>query len=157
MDIFDVSPAPQFMGTCTAPLMSHFVTCLLISVVYIIALCSFINTTTFFSLYVHCCPVLDLTFDNIAAIAAGEQEKLSLRALVKVYEKDEVTQVLKFWNRCVLLWMVIADANSLLFCCPPSTSRCTGRDRIAIPNAPTLELCQGISELEGEGRTISDW
>jgi hypothetical protein len=29
--------------------------------VYIIALCSSINTTTFFSLYVHCCPVLDLT------------------------------------------------------------------------------------------------
>jgi hypothetical protein len=57
----DVSPAPQFMGTCTASLMSHFVTCLLISVVYIIALCSSINTTTFFSLYVRCCPVLDLT------------------------------------------------------------------------------------------------
>jgi hypothetical protein len=56
-----VSPAPQFMGTCTASLMSHFVTCLLISVVYIIALCSSINTTTFFSLYVRCCPVLDLT------------------------------------------------------------------------------------------------
>jgi hypothetical protein len=57
----NVSPAPQFMGTCTASLMSHFVTCLLISVVYIIALCSSINTTIFFSLYVHCCPVLDLT------------------------------------------------------------------------------------------------
>jgi hypothetical protein len=28
-----VSPAPQFMGTCTASLMSHFVTCLLILVV----------------------------------------------------------------------------------------------------------------------------
>jgi hypothetical protein len=56
-----VSPAPQFMGTCTASLMSHFVTCLLILVVYIIALCSSINTTTFFSLYVRCCPVLDLT------------------------------------------------------------------------------------------------
>jgi hypothetical protein len=56
-----VSPAPQFMGTCTASLMSHFVTCLLILVVYIIALCSSINRTTFFSLYVHCCPVLDLT------------------------------------------------------------------------------------------------
>jgi hypothetical protein len=35
--------------------------CLLILVVYIIALCSSINTTTFFSLDVRCCPVLDLT------------------------------------------------------------------------------------------------
>jgi hypothetical protein len=34
-------------------------------------------------------------FDNIAAIAAGKQEKLSLQDLVKVYEKDGVTQVLK--------------------------------------------------------------
>jgi hypothetical protein len=34
-------------------------------------------------------------FDDIAAIAAGEQEKLSLQDLVKVYEKDRVTQVLK--------------------------------------------------------------
>jgi hypothetical protein len=29
--------------------------------VYIITPCSSINTTTFFSLYVRCCPVLDLT------------------------------------------------------------------------------------------------
>jgi hypothetical protein len=50
------------MGTCIASLTSHFVTCLLISVVYIIALCSSINTTTFFSLCVRCCPVKDLTF-----------------------------------------------------------------------------------------------
>jgi hypothetical protein len=40
---------------------SLFVTCLLILVVYIIALCSSINTITFFSLYVRCCPLKDLT------------------------------------------------------------------------------------------------
>jgi hypothetical protein len=40
--------------------ISH-VTCFVISVVYIIALCSSSNRTTFFSLYVYCCPVLDLT------------------------------------------------------------------------------------------------
>jgi hypothetical protein len=93
-------------------------------------------------------------FDDIAAIAAGEQEKLSLQDLVKVYEKDGVTRVLKLWERSVLLRMAIADANSLQVCCPPSTSRCTGRDRFALSNAPTLELYQGIPELEGEGCTI---
>jgi hypothetical protein len=40
---------------------SLFVTCLLILIVYIIARCSSINTTTFFSLCVRCCPVKDLT------------------------------------------------------------------------------------------------
>jgi hypothetical protein len=40
---------------------SLFVTCLLILVVYIIALCSSINTITFISLCVRCYPVPDLT------------------------------------------------------------------------------------------------
>jgi hypothetical protein len=92
-------------------------------------------------------------FDNIAAIAAGKQEKLSLQDLVKVYEKDGVTRVLKLWERSILLGMVIADANSLQVCCPPSTSHCTGRDQFAISNALTLELYQGIPELESKGRT----
>jgi hypothetical protein len=56
-----VSPAPQFTGYMwTASLTWLFVTGLLILVVYIIAHCSSLNRTTFFSLYV-CCPVLDLT------------------------------------------------------------------------------------------------
>jgi hypothetical protein len=93
-------------------------------------------------------------FDNIAAIAVGKQEKLSLQDLVKVYEKDGVTQVLKLWERSILLGMVIADANSLQVCCLPSTSRCTGRDQFAISNALTLELYQDIPELESEGRRI---
>jgi hypothetical protein len=69
-----VSPAPQFMGTCTASLMSHFVTCLLISVVYIIALCSSINTTTFFSLYVR----WSRSFANSAAWCWSTLERASL-------------------------------------------------------------------------------
>jgi hypothetical protein len=78
-----VSPAPQFMGTCTASLMSHFVTCLLIFVVYIIALCSSINTTTFFSLYVRGCPVLDLT-----ALNTPETQRWSAKYMAPVRITD---------------------------------------------------------------------
>jgi hypothetical protein len=49
--------------------------------VYIIALCSSINTTTFFSLYVHCCPVLDLT-ELISSLAA------QVRSQVKSYSSS---------------------------------------------------------------------
>jgi hypothetical protein len=57
-----VSPAPQFTRYMwNASLTWLFVTGLLILVVYIIAHCSSLNRTTFFSLYVRCCPVLDLT------------------------------------------------------------------------------------------------
>ena len=55
-----VSPAPQFTGyMCTASLTSFFIACLFILVVYIIALCSSINTTTFCRFYV--CSVLTPT------------------------------------------------------------------------------------------------
>jgi len=55
-----VSPAPQFTGyMCTASLTSFFIACLIILVVYMIALCSSINTTTFCLFYV--CSVLTPT------------------------------------------------------------------------------------------------
>jgi hypothetical protein len=52
-----VSPAPQFMGTCG---LHHSSSPAYSSWLCIIALCSSINTTTFFSLCVRCYPVKDL-------------------------------------------------------------------------------------------------
>jgi hypothetical protein len=78
------------MGTCTASLMSHFVTCLLISVVYIIALCSSINTTTFFSLYVRCCLVLDLTADKTLRCPADEDVLHPVDAPMQKHERSQI-------------------------------------------------------------------
>jgi hypothetical protein len=73
--------------------MSHFVTCLLISVVYIIALCSSINTTTFFSLYVRCCPALDLTVVNWLTVPNflffKYNSYLTRVVLEKIYRMDQ--------------------------------------------------------------------
>jgi hypothetical protein len=56
------------MGTSELHLSRHTSSiALLILVVYIIALCSSFNTTTFFSLHVSCCPVLDLTLSTLVS------------------------------------------------------------------------------------------
>jgi hypothetical protein len=75
-------------------------------------------------------------FDDIAAIAAGEQEKIPLEDLVKLYEKDGVKRVLKFWRMSVLLRTFGADANALQLRCPLAGGSCTGRDREAISVTP---------------------
>jgi hypothetical protein len=98
-----VSPAPQFMGTCTASLMSHFVTCLLILVVYIIALCSSINTTTFFSLYVRCCPVLDLTLAIVGPRGTGKSQ-LALEVAHRIRQTNK---------NCSVFWIDASDKDSL--------------------------------------------
>lgn len=38
-------------------------------------------------------------FHDIAAIAAGEQERIPLEDLVQMYERDAVQRVLKLWRR----------------------------------------------------------
>jgi hypothetical protein len=78
--MLDVSLAPQFTRYMwTASLKWLFVTGLLILVVYIIAHCSSLNRTTFFSLYV-CCPVSDLTLELqedmvLMSLHSGEDTK----------------------------------------------------------------------------------
>jgi hypothetical protein len=57
--------------------------------VYIIALCSSIYTTTFFSLYVRCCPVLNLTSYTIAkSLGHCPPYKFIFRAMSVAPEED---------------------------------------------------------------------
>jgi hypothetical protein len=46
------------------------------------------------------CPAMDL-FEDIAAMAAGEEKLVKLEDAVRVYEKDGVTRVLKQWTQSV--------------------------------------------------------
>lgn len=75
-------------------------------------------------------------FDDVAALAAGEQEETQLEDLVEVYERDGVNWVLKLWRRDVLLQTFDADANGLQIRSPFAAGDRTGRDREASPFAP---------------------
>jgi hypothetical protein len=78
-------------------------------------------------------------FDDIAALAAGEHEKVPLQDAVQKYEKDGVTRVLGLWRRCVVLskrYYTIANLW-LQVCRPFASAVCTGRERESIPIAPS--------------------
>jgi hypothetical protein len=75
-------------------------------------------------------------FDDVGALAAGEQEETQLEDLVEVYERDGVNWVLKLWRRDVLLQTFDADANGLQIRSPFAAGDRTGRDREASSFAP---------------------